>query len=77
MSYPEDEPGCLEYNELQQCYHRANVDDLQVPGWQIVCIAHPTLIDKFRVTNINLRDTFLDVREHFVEFTGPFIRPDA
>ena len=76
MSYPEDDLERLEYSEQQQCYHRAKADDLQVPGWQIVCIAHPQLIDKFRMAHIELRGSFATIRQVFADFAGPFIMPD-
>lgn len=77
MNYQEDDLERLEYNQQQQCYHRAKINDIQPENWQTVCIAHPELIDKFRMAHTGLRGSFTDVRQAFSAFAGPFIMPDA
>lgn len=77
MNYPEDDLERLDYSEQQQCYHRAKVNESQPKGWQTVCIAHPQLIDTFRMAHTGLRGSFADVREAFAAFAGPFVMPDA
>ena len=53
------------------------VDEAQPKGWQTVCIAHPSIIDKFRAAHIEQRGSFLDVQQRFVDFAGLFVIPDA
>lgn len=77
MNYPEDDLERLDYNQQQQCYHRAKVNELQPEGWQTVCTAHPQLIDNFRMAHAGLRGSFPQVRQSFIEFAGPFLMPDA